>query len=425
MVKHDDILQALSDRKTWETRQGTWYQMRHDGLRRRNKPWPNAADMHFPLADMLIEKLKPFYVGQIFAGDTIAAFVARSQEAAPFQNAASQWFDYQLKQCSNFEEEIEIAADRMLQSGRAVVKVYWDASRKELVFEAVDPLYLIVPASTGRFVEPDWIVHVQHYSKAAYRLLKDKGFDTSEETLQRICGGDTEISQVESEKYQREGLTKPKTKDQIVVWEVFCRNTDNGQWTVRTYSPTNPRLALRPAFVLPYNRGVFAGNRPPPPFFDLSCEKKDRGFYDSRGVCERVGAFEASISKDWNTQKDYQTLTCSPVFYAENGVPNGANLRMVPGQILPFQLQAVTMPPLPMDLANSMMSARSTAEQLIGIPDFGTNQQNAQGERKTAREVSLIANVMGQNVDLRARRFRRELAHGLNLAWAILQQYAA
>jgi FMN phosphatase YigB (HAD superfamily) len=56
---HDDIMAALTARKHWEQRQATWYQMRHDGLRRRNKPWPNAADMHYPLADGIIEKLKP------------------------------------------------------------------------------------------------------------------------------------------------------------------------------------------------------------------------------------------------------------------------------------------------------------------------------------------------------------------------------
>ena len=55
MVTHKEILQAISDRGTWERRQATWYQMRHDGLRRKNKPWPNAADMHFPLGDMQIE----------------------------------------------------------------------------------------------------------------------------------------------------------------------------------------------------------------------------------------------------------------------------------------------------------------------------------------------------------------------------------
>ena len=77
---HDEILTALKDRSTWENRQTTWYKMRHDGLRRQNKPWANAADMHFPLADMIIEKLKPYYIGQIFATDNVASFVGLSSE---------------------------------------------------------------------------------------------------------------------------------------------------------------------------------------------------------------------------------------------------------------------------------------------------------------------------------------------------------
>jgi hypothetical protein len=38
--------------------------MRHDGIRRRNKPWPWAADLHYALADEKIDKLKPFYKQQ-------------------------------------------------------------------------------------------------------------------------------------------------------------------------------------------------------------------------------------------------------------------------------------------------------------------------------------------------------------------------
>lgn len=426
MVKHEEILDALETRGPWEKRQATWYQMRHDGLRRRNKPWPNAADMHFPLGDMMIEKMKPFYVSQVFATDTIASFTGLSSDAAAQQSGAAQWFDYQLKQCSNFEDEIVIGSDKMLEGGKGVLKVYWDTQAKQLCFEAINPIYVIVPAHTGRLAKADWIVHVQHYSKAAYKRLKH--FKTDETTLTMLCseGADAagaRAAEYEQKREEREGLTKGRTKDQIVIWEVFSRK-DDGQWEVATYSPVAPTTPLRADFGLPYNKGIFGEPNPPPPFFDLSCEKKDRGYYDARGLIERVAAFEASLCKDWNTQKDYQTLVCSPMFHAKGTVPNNANLRMVPGQILPFELNAVQMPPIPMDIAQGMIGTRGTAEQLIGTPDFGMGQNQTQDKPKTAKEAGIIANVMGQNVDLRARIFRRELGHGLNLAWSILIQYA-
>lgn len=423
MIDHVEILDALKARTTWENRQATFYKMRHDGLRRVNKPWPGAADMHFPLGDMLIEKMKPFYVSQIFASETVATFVAATAGASSYQSNAGQWFDYQLKQQSNFETELVIASDKMLQGGKAVMKVYWDAERTRLKFEAVDTLNIILPNWTGRIEECDWVVHVQHFSKHKFRRLsKAAGWDTSAETLAAIAEGENQTSALDQARYQREGITKPTSDKNVVVWELFFRD-DAGNWRVKTYSPTLPDKPLRAEFGLPYNKGVFGEKTPPPPFFELSCELKDRGFFDSRGIMERVGQFEASLCKDWNTQKDYQTLTSSPMFSASNGVPNTANLKFVPGQILPFPLQAVSMPALPIDIPQGMLGTRTTAEQLIGVPDFGTGSSSGP-QKKTAKEVGVIENVMGQGVDLRARVYRKELAHGLNLAWAILCQYA-
>ena len=428
-TEHEEILEAVSARVTWENRQAIWYKMRHDGLRRVNKPFPGAADMHFPLGDMLIEKLKPFYLSQLYAGDTVASFTSTRADSVAHQNAVALWFDHQLKQESNFEDEIAIAADKMLNCAVVPVKVFWDAMRERIRFEAINPIHLIVPPHTGRVAEADWLVHVQHYSKHAIKRVK--GWDTSDETLRAICdgagGGDGATGSsgaYDQAKNQREGITKTTAKGQIIVWEVYTRD-ENNQWHVRTYSPAAPKRLLRADFILPYNKGIFADKVPPPPFFEMTVERKDRGYYDPRSIMERIAPFEASLCKDWNTAKDYQTLTCTPVFSAENGTANTQNLRMRPGEILPFKVTAVTMPGAPVDIDKAMMGTRSVAEQLIAAPDFGTNSQQPGKDNKTAREVSLIASVMGQASDMRTRQFRRELAQGLRMAWAILNQYAA
>jgi hypothetical protein len=423
MVTHEEILDAVQARSTWENRQATWYKMRHDGLRRINKPFPGAADMHFPLGDMQIEKLKPFYLSQLYANDTIASFTSLRQENMSAQNEAALWFDYQLKQESNFEDELSIAVDKMLNCAVAPVKVYWCTEREKICFEAVNPTHLIVPAHTGRLAEADWIVHVQHYSLHAYKRLT--GFDQSAETLAAIAAGEsssTANASYDQARSTREGITTNSKKDMLVVWEKYSRD-EAGKWQIETYSPTAPTRPLRPAFGLPYAQGVFECKNPPPPFFEMTMERKDRGYYDPRSVMERLAPFEAALCKDWNTQKDYQTLVCNPVFTAENGVPNTANLRMVPGQILPFKLQAVQMPPIPVDIAQSMMGTRTVADQLIAAPDFGTGSQQQGRDNKTAKEVSLIASVMGQAADMRTRSFRRELGHGLRMAWALCLQY--
>lgn len=423
MIEHAEILAALNARKVWEDRQATWYQMRHDGLRRRNKPFPNAADLHYPLADTLIEKQKPDAVAQVTGMETVATFTGLTQQAAGYASAAAQWFDYQLKQQSNFEDEVEIAADRMMQGGKVPVKVYWDAERGRLVWEAINPVFLIVPPWTKKLRDADWIVHVQHYSKHAFKRLAKAGFAVSDERLKALCEGGTSPTQVETEKYRREGITHSAGKDQLVVWELFFRDEATGGWRVRTYSPSAPKEDLRAEFGLPYNQGVFADPEPPPPFFELNSELKDSGYYDSRGITERVAPFEAKLCKDWNTHADASTLANTPMFYAPNGLPSGTNLRFVPGQILPYALQAVQMPPAPADIPQSMLGTRQVAQELVGVLDWNTPAAQDAKKSKTATEASLIGNQQSQGASMKGRRFRREFSHGLNLAWGILLQY--
>ncbi|WP_157837112.1 hypothetical protein [Geminisphaera colitermitum] len=429
MVTHDEILDALKARGTWESQQQTYTKMRNEGLRRVNPPWKGAADMHFPLADMLVEKMKPFYVSQIFATDTVASFTGLDAASMAHQQAVSQWFDYQLKQRTDFETEVVIGSDYMLESGKVVFKAFWETSRKRLKIEAINRYDVIVPNWTGRLADCDWIVHVQRFSKHAFRrLVKRMAWTIDDDTINALAGQDatnTGAASAEQSKFQRQGITSPSKDDEIVLWEVYSRN-DDGAWIIKTYSPVRPEQVLRPDFGLPYNQGVFADSLPPPPFFEISCELKDRGYYDSRGIVKRVAPFEASLCKDWNTVKDYQTLTSTPILTASarSDVGNNSTLRFQPGQVLPFPLSAVQMPTLPVDTQQGMLGTRQTAEQLVGVPDFGTGSQQPSGERKTAKEVSLIANVMGQSVDMRARIFRKELAHGLAIMWAILSQYA-
>ena len=421
---HDDIMAALTARKHWEQRQATWYQMRHDGLRRRNKPWPNAADMHYPLADGIIEKLKPTYISQIYATDTICSFAALTSDFSTYQAGAAQWFDHQLKQESNFEEEIDIAIDVMAQTGRCPVKIYWDATRNQMVFEAINPLYLIVPAWTAKLSGADWIVHVQRYSKAAYKRLP--GFRCDPETIGQILSGDgardTDSGSYDTQRLGREGLTKGAGDSEIVVWEVFYRE-EGGAWCVKTYSPTLPDVALRPEFGLPYNQGVFAAAQIPPPFGEFKFEVKERGYYAPRGVCERVAPEEASLSKDWNTMKDHQTLTTAPTFYAKQGVPQGANIRMIPGQILPFEIAAVQFPTLSADVAQGMQFTQRLAEDRLSVPSVGVGRAVDPSKNKTAAETNLISSIMAGSGDVRSRLFRRQLGELLNLAWGIAVQY--
>lgn len=422
-VPHDEILDALGDRKAWEKKQDLYYLMRHDGVRRKNKPWPSAADMHYPLADQLIEKLKPYYIQQVFATETVATFQSLKPEFAQYATAAAQWFDYQLKQRSNFEEFLMVALDTMCQGGRAPVRLRWDHENQRLVFEAPPPRNIIVPSGTKNIADADWIVLVESWSKAAYKRCalfnQDPAFIAG---LGGEARGQEDTSGDRPARERREGVTAPRNDREIILWTVHTR-TPNG-WLVRTYSPTRPDRPVRGDFLLPFTKGDFETGAPP--FTQFSFELKEDGYYAARGVCERVAAFEASLNKDWNTMKDWQTLTCQPMFYSEQPLTNPGNLRFVPGQVLPHAINAVQFPSMPTDIGAQMGLTRSAAEQLVSLPDFGMgSQRSTVGGKKTATEVQAITAVMGQNADLRARLFRRELGRLLRLAWALLCQYAS
>lgn len=115
------IRSALSARTGWEAKQLTYYKLRHQGLARLNKPFPTAAEMNWPLSDMMVEKIKPYYIQQVFANELLANFYALKRDLSPFNGLAAQWFDYRVRQRTNFEMEIISVADYMLMSGKGLL----------------------------------------------------------------------------------------------------------------------------------------------------------------------------------------------------------------------------------------------------------------------------------------------------------------
>ena len=408
-----DVKRAISDRADWSSRLGTWYEMRHDGLRRSNKPWPGAADMHFPLADTVISKLKPYYFEQLFATETIASFVPRSPQDVALTTAAAHWFDYKLKQCSNIEPAALMAIDTMLQTGRGFLKVVWCPEEKQVKFESVDAQDIIVPASTECLSEASHITHVFRLTREQFKAMKFDG--ATDEYIDSVCGGqlsDNDPGAVHAIRGAREGVTHSNSRDIIVLWETYTRVPGKDQWQFITYSPRNPDVILR--------KIALDECCCEPPFVDFPYEIKDKGFYSSRGVVELVAPFEAALCKTWNEKLDAMTLFNRPMYRSEREVANTGALRMKPGGILPHGLQPVQAPQPPMSFDQEMVSTRMVAEQRVAMPDFGIGQSINTKDRKTATEVNAIGELMSNSTDLRMRIFRMGLGKLYRIAWRLL-----
>ena len=140
-----EINHYLEDRQKWERRQVLWVRMRGQGVGRPSKPWPNAANLHIPVADTIIGKLKPYYVVWIFGPELLAAFYSLEQQGDSYTDAVAQWFDYKVRETSNFSEQTICAIDSCLQNGMGILKTYWDARSNKLAYASVLPYFLIVP----------------------------------------------------------------------------------------------------------------------------------------------------------------------------------------------------------------------------------------------------------------------------------------
>src|SRR5258708_18716371 len=187
--KKDDEL-----RGPWREKQAALYRMRSIGLGRASLPFRGASDFHYPLADSLIEKLKPFYYQQALQPDPLCSFIPKGTGATAMAGVASHWFDYQVRTKSNFRQQLPVIIDQFLERSKSIMKTTWDNTRKCLKFEAVDPVNIIVPPYTEWLENADRICHIIYISKQEYlRIAKERKdtelpWETDEDWLKRAMG---------------------------------------------------------------------------------------------------------------------------------------------------------------------------------------------------------------------------------------------
>ena len=420
---HGQILTSIEQRSPWELRQTRWYELRHHGIRRTNKPWPKAADLHWPLIDTAIEKLKPLFLQQALGMDVVATFVPMRQQLNAYTKVAEDWFNYKIREKTNFVDEVLSWVDYTLMSGRGVMKCIWNPGSKRVDFEAVDPMYFVVPPYTVDLQDADWAVHVMPMSVGAYkRMAGQMGWKADSKTISKIRGNPQEDDNIpgaaeeNDAKQLREGITYTSNTDGVIIWEVY-RKRDDGVWEVYLYSPAAVDLDLRDPMELAYDHGQL-------PFVDFPYEIKDKGWFSPRGVCEILAPFELSMTSMWNHKHDAMTLYNRPLFRAERELPNSINLRFQPGQILPYGVAPVQMPQPPVSFDQELNQTRAVAENRIGSPDYGMASVMSGGsDRRTATEIQSINAQSMQSGDLRARLFRMSLGKLYRQAWGLYVQY--
>lgn len=420
---HDEVLSELKNRATWEDRQATWFKMRYEGIKRAKRPYSNAPDMHYPLGDTMVEKLKPFYISLIYIQERLSAFTSGKPQTAENTSLGEQFFDYVLKQKTNFERAIHTAIDYMLMYGRCPVKVYWDATLKKLCYNPVRPIYLLTPSWTEELCDSDWSIEVQHLSEAQYR--RNPLFNQDDAFIKRIkgTGKSTENSGTnaqEQAKYARQGITYGQNDSQIVIWECYTRDSD-GKIFVETMSPIlGPKELVREGFGMPYSHKQI-------PFGDLRYELADADYYSPRGIVEILSQFELDLCKLWNHKLQYLDFFGQPMFTNDGTASNPQNYAPSPGRILPQGVEPVPPASAPMDFQQEMQLQRALAEDRIQIPDLSAGEhlvgkRGAKGGT-TATQIDALMAQSNSGNDMRARTFRLQLGTIYNQSWSIICDY--
>ena len=414
-----EIMDTIQDRNVWEQNQDDWYKMRYEGIPRVAPPYLGAPDMHYPLIDSEIEKLKPFYIAQIYGQERLAAFASGKPQDMSVTLLAEKLFDYTTKQHTNFERAIHVSVDYMLLYGHGPMKIKYNNEDKKIEMVNVRPVYLVVPSYTQEINKADWLVHIIHMSEAQYRA--NKKFKTDKGFVDSIKGKGENRSPDPQQTIKRiEGITIGQNEKQIVVWECYSKN--GGKWRIDTLSPmAGFDQPIRDPFYMPYKHNEL-------PFCDIRYELGDVDFYGARGIGEILSQFELDLCKLWNHKLQWLDFRGQPNFKNTGGqVSNPSNFKNRPGKILPQGVEPVDYGQAPLDFAQEMAMQRSLAEDRISVPDLNAGQHLNPGQGQkgdvTARQISALMSQSTSGNDMRARVFRLQTGAIYKQIWALRCQY--
>ncbi len=410
----------LTARSVWEQKYRLYFRMIHDGLPRLNKPFPTASDGHIQVIDKAIRKQKPFWGGQILAGDKLCNFTSMRPQTQALSACAADYYDFETRNNSGLLDEIETMLFFMLMMGRGIMKTTVDPlDEYKLKDEALDPYFVIFPQEANDFDDADEFIHVIQSTVAAYER-KDDRWNKEPAVIRRIRGSKDfqSIGILEQQVATREGLTFTRNENQILIFEHWTKTA--GGYTVNTYCPMAPDIQLRKPYGCPYKMNGKVFN----PFTSVQMEIKDKGWYSPRGLSELLAPWEQYQTKLLNEKADAITFANRPLYTGEKEILNMANFRWQPGEYIPGNIRGVQQGVPPISFDQEILSAKSEAEEVAQSPDFGITQSGPTGGKaRTATENERIAALQQAGNVYNGQMFRRKITTIHQKRWALMCQF--
>ena len=426
----------LNDRVVWEEKQRKWYLMRHDGLRRKNKPFPQAADLHLKLVDEKVNQKKAFTIAQAFGQPQLATFVSMKQQTADITQVAQEFFSFELLHRSNLKRVMQTCVDTMWLRGRGIIKSYVDPFNDyRIVHENVDPLFLLMPDDVNDFEDSYEWVHVRQMNIAKFKMDRRYCQEYRDSTgidgkiIKKLVGGDDaadrlrtqrgrDFDWIQLDKELREGYTHSRSSDTVIIWEHYVRTM--GGITVYSYCPVATDIEIRKPYGVPYKvQGKISTG-----FFSFVAEVKDDGWYSPRGVAEKIADNEIYGCKLWNAKADCITFLNTPQYTSEVGVQNPANYRLAPGEVLPPGVKPAIYGAPPVSFDMEIQFTRQEAELASQTPDMGIDKSNQRGKQhRTAKEVQVAASIGQVATTNEGQIFKDDLTKLYEHDWGLIVQY--
>ena len=426
---YEKVSEALVDRQDYEKRLAKFEHQRFgkDRPRTNNDPWPNASNYRRKKSDEIIEQKKAFYSQIIHSSQYIANFKALIPQNLEFANLNEAYYDYIVKEKTEFERAMIYALDKGLQDGTSFVKITWDIDNQIPVFKWIENLMIIVPPKTLHLEDSPWIVHVVQLSekeaKARYGNLPGfdnflKGALSTDEDSELI----NDTVQRERERYERRGINV-SGKQSLTLWEYHY--SQGGKKRMKTISPDEPSFDFQDDQEYPY---VDSDGKQRWMFEHFRREWLSPDIYSSRGVPEIVWEEEFLVTAIERMKHNFMTLTCQPIFTAPNGLPPGSNnnISFIPGSVLPGNLVPLQWPAPPIAWDKETLNVESIVDRRMVTNNAaaGPNTLYTGGDgNKTARQVSFEASLQTLSVNYETTPWKKFLRSVLRQGWQRVAQF--
>lgn len=220
-------------------------------------------------------------------------------------------------------------------------------------------------------------------------------------------------SQGQKDRWGYEGQDDPMLIREVCCW--YDINDDGiKERCIITYPDAAPQRVLR--FIeVPYKHGLF-------PYVLVKREFNDNDIYTARGYPELDRDYQVGISMAVNQAENNGTIVNSPVVvYQKNSVTNVRNRRYIPGEAIEtnthpdnYQVRQMTNISQPM-LLQFAQYLKGWADNRIGDVSAGVSDPTnlpgqAQGGKKTKREIDFVAALQGDVTALDLQVFQWQMA---------------